>query len=99
MPNITSTIPGLVKRFDKLQGARGNWETHWQDCALYCLPRKATITAQKVAGQKVPTTLYDSTGIQSAQVFAAGLSAYLTNPTSKWFALDLDNRELKEGGS
>lgn len=90
------TVAELIKRFEKLKSSRGTWESHWQELAEYCLPRKATVTALKTPGTKVPTDIYDSTQIQSAQIFAAGLMSYLTNPSSKWFALGLKNKNLEE---
>lgn len=84
----------LVKLFRNLKSARSTWESHWQEIADYCLPTKATITSQRASGQKLPSTVYDSTAISAVNIFAAGLHSYLTNPSSKWFALSLQEKEL-----
>jgi hypothetical protein len=40
----TDLTKGLLSRFDRLQGQRENWETHWQEVADYMQPRKADVT-------------------------------------------------------
>ena len=84
----------LIKLFRNLKANRSNFENYWQELADYCLPMKATITSQRMSGQKLPTTIYDSTAISAVNIFAAGLHSYLTNPSSKWFALSLLEKEL-----
>jgi len=88
------SIDALIKRFDVIKSNRSQWEALWQSCADYCLPQKAIITQTRTPGTKLRTDIYDSTAIQSAQVFAAGLHSYLTNPSSRWFALGMKNKKL-----
>ena len=40
----TDLSKSLLARFDKLEGQRQNWETHWQEVADYMQPRKADVT-------------------------------------------------------
>ena len=91
---MNTSIDTLVKRFDTIKSNRSNWEAHWQECTNYCLPQKAIITQSRAPGTKLKTDIYDSTAIQGAQIFAAGLNSYLTNPSSKWFALAMENKAL-----
>ena len=44
----TDLTKNLLSRFDKLQGQRENWETHWQEVADYMQPRKADVTKQEL---------------------------------------------------
>ena len=37
----TDLTKGLLSRFDRLQGQRENWETHWQEVADYMQPKKS----------------------------------------------------------
>ena len=37
----TDLSKGLLSRYEKLEGQRQNWETHWQEVADYMQPRKA----------------------------------------------------------
>lgn len=89
-------IKVIIKLFEKLKAERGVIEEHWQELADYFLPIKATITDKKTPGDKLGTVLYDSTGLDSVNVFSAGLNSYLTNPASKWFNLGLKDKELSE---
>jgi len=90
------SIENLLKRFDTIKSNRSQWESLWQDCADYCLPQKAIITQSRTPGTKLKTDIYDSTAIQSTQVLAAGLHSYLTNPTSRWFALEMKDKALMD---
>lgn len=89
-------INTIVKRFDHIKGNRALWENHWQEITKRCLPTKATITTSRLPGTKLSTTIYDSTAIYAVQVLAAGLHSYMTNPTSRWFALTMQNQELMD---
>lgn len=88
------SIDNLVKRFEIIKANRSGWDDLWQQSADFCLPQKAIVTETRAPGTKLKTDIYDSTAIQSAQIFAAGLHSYLTNPSSKWFALRMKNRAL-----
>jgi len=77
----------IIAIVDRLKSERQNWETQWQDCAEYCVPVKSYITRTYEKGTKVDTYIYDSTARQATQTLAAGLNGYLTNPSTKWFAL------------
>ena len=36
----TDLSKNLLSRYEKLEGQRQNWETHWQEVADYMQPRK-----------------------------------------------------------
>lgn len=86
----------ITKRYDMLDSKRANHKTRWDQNAFYFVPQKQNIISQRTPGQKLPPDLYDSTGIEALQVFAAGLMGYLTNPSSTWFALASRDRGLME---
>ena len=87
-------IKSLVQRVDRLKSERYNWEANWQDLAHYIMPRRAYITRTRTEGAKLDSDVYDGTAIYSNQVLAAGLHGYLTNPSSRWFALRMNKKEL-----
>ena len=90
------SVDSLVKRFDSIKSNRANWESHWQECADYCFPQKANITSTRTPGTKLKTDLYDSTAIESVPIAAAGLQSYLTNPSSRWFDIEMREKILME---
>lgn len=93
---MAKTAKQIKEDTDYLWGQSGVWRSTWQDISSYCLPRKSYITRERTSGQKVDPDIYDTTAISAAQILAAGLQAFLTNPTQKWFALALQNRDLMD---
>lgn len=77
----------IEARFDKLKSERANWETLWQDIADLMYPRKNTIITQRSPGEDRNVQIFDNTGIQALELFAAALHSFLTNPHSEWFEL------------
>ena len=37
----TDLSKGILSRYERLEGQRQNWETHWQEVADYMQPRKS----------------------------------------------------------
>lgn len=91
---MPKTAKEIVQEVEYLKSERANWETYWQGVGKYCIPFKAYITRTRTSGERLDTDIYDSTGISSAQVLAAGLQSYLTNPAQRWFALALQDKIL-----
>ena len=48
----TDLTKSLLSRYEKLEGQRQNWETHWQEVADYMQPRKADVTKTRARGDK-----------------------------------------------
>ena len=95
MPSDPQAV-GLLRQFRKLEEARSNWETHWQEIADYMRPRKADITKQRAAGQKRTESIFDGTAIHAAEMLAASLHGMLTNMATPWFTLRFTQPELNE---
>ena len=94
----TDLTRDLLSRFDRLEGQRQNWETHWQEVADYMQPRKADVTKTRARGDKRNEMIFDSSPIQAVELLAASLHGMLTNPSTPWFTLrfkeeDMDNEE------
>ena len=94
----TDLSKSLLSRYEKLEGQRQNWETHWQEVADYMQPRKADVTKQRARGDKRMEQVFDSSPIQAVELLAASLHGMLTNPSTPWFTLrfkdeDIDNED------
>ena len=94
----TDLTKGLLSRYEKLEGQRQNWETHWQEVADYMQPRKADVTKKRARGDKRMEQVFDSSPIQAVELLAASLHGMLTNPSTPWFTLrfkdeDIDNED------
>lgn len=70
------------------------WQTHWQDIADYCLPRKDDIQTKDTPGTKKHNLILDNTAITSLQLFAGALHGLLINPSEVWFELTTGDFEL-----
>ena len=77
----------LARRFDKLRTQRSVWESHWQEIADYCLPRKADITKRRQEGDKRTELIFDGTAIHAVELLSASLHGMLTNASTPWFTL------------
>ena len=87
----------IVSRLNTLIGERANWDTYWQDIANVFMPRKAYITRPRVFGERLDFgRVFDSSPIRALNTMASGFHSWLTNPASKWFQLEMNNRQLME---
>lgn len=86
----------VISRYDHLKSDRATWETHWQECYDYMLPRKADVIVTHHPGEKKNTHLFDNTAMHSASVLASALHGMLTSPNVLWFGLSTGNKELDD---
>ena len=86
----------LLKRYDRLKSDRTNWETMWEELAIYLMPGKADFITVSSKGSKRAAEVYDSTAIHALQILAASLHGSLTSPSTKWFGLRFREDELNE---
>ena len=91
----TDLSKSLLARFDKLQGQRENWETHWQEVADFMQPRKADVTKQRARGDKRMERIFDSSPIQAVELLSASLHGMLTNPSTPWFTLRFKDNDIE----
>ena len=90
----TDLSKGILSRYERLEGQRQNWETHWQEVADYMQPRKADVTKQRARGDKRMEQVFDSSPIQAVELLAASLHGMLTNPSTPWFTLRFKDQEI-----
>lgn len=86
----------VIERFNQTKTKRdGNWNSLFQDCFDYVLPRKNNITYTQ-QGERKDIKIYNSTAIRSNEKHAAGIFAYCCPPDKRWFALRAKNNELQK---
>ena len=86
----------VIEDWDRGNGDRSTFLTHWQEITRYVQPNRADYTVQQPAGGKRMQWVYDSTPIWALEQFAAGLHALLTSPTLKWFALKCEDDRIDQ---
>jgi len=85
----------IIKRFERLQANRVNWEQVWQEVNQHVIPRKAWITRKRaIQGERIDAELFDTTARRANQTLAAGFQGNMTNPAAKWFNLRLQDPSL-----
>ena len=85
----------LIQQFQQQLAARRNFESYWQTLHDYFYIESQDVNKTYSAGNELdPSQLWDSTTLESADVFASGFMNYLTPPTSKWSRLRHRSPEL-----
>ena len=87
----------LIRKYEELLSGRRNFESYWQSLHDYFYLESQDVNKSYSPGTELdPTYLWDSTTLESADVFASGFMNYLTPPTSKWFRLRHKDPKLSE---
>lgn len=84
---MESIAESIIHRYEQLKSARQNWDSHWQEIADYCLPRKDDIYTSRPNGEKKYEKVFDSTAIHVVELLASALHGMLTNPSTFFFEL------------
>lgn len=77
----------IAARFEKARQRRSTWESHWQDCYDFALPRRDGSLSSQTVGEKKRQTLYDGTAPDAVELLGASLTAELTPAWSRWINL------------
>jgi hypothetical protein len=81
-------VDQLIEQYQQGLGGRKNFESYWQSLHDYFYIEAQDVNKTYASGNELdPSYLWDSTTLESADVFASGFMNYLTPPTSKWFRL------------
>lgn len=98
MPVITTDISPIadrvVRRHERMRGARVNWERHWEELARFIMPNKDDIYNSRVSGEKRGNRIYTGMPIRTNELLAAALHSRLTNPSSQWFGLKIGDPKI-----
>lgn len=84
----------VVKKFDKMKGARVNWESHWEQLAKYILPDKNDVYKSNTPGERHHNKIFTGMPVHANEELAAALHSMLTNPSTPWFGLSTGDRKL-----
>lgn len=79
------------------QNINANFRAYAQDLAEFALPRKAWKTSIRIQGERIKFNfLYDSTAIRALRNMASGFYSNLTNPATRWFALETLDKKFMD---
>lgn len=84
----------LCAKYKSLKGARGNWESHWEEIAERVLPRQMGFVGERTDGEKRTQKVFDSRPMIALDRFAAVMDSMLTPRQSIWHNLRTTDEAL-----
>lgn len=84
----------IKERLDQLAAERTQWESLWQDTIDLMLPNRSPIIGEVYPGEDRSVKIFDSTANKSLLRLAANLNDMLTNQSSHWFQLNIEDQAL-----
>lgn len=92
---MAQSVRAYKSRLETLKRDRANWDALWQAVAKVIYPRRQDFTTEVTPGTLLTADLYNSVGVHSNSLLAAGLNGMLTNMATEWFTLRLANEKLE----
>lgn len=87
----------LIQEYEQQLAGRRNFESYWQTLHDYFYIESQDVNKTYSNGNELdPSMLWDSTTLESSDVFASGFMNYMTPATSKWSRLRHRDPELSE---
>jgi hypothetical protein len=87
----------LIQLYEQQLSARKNFESYWQSLHDYYYIEGQEVNRSYTPGNELTQDyLWDSTSLESADVFASGFMNYLTPPSSKWAKLRAKDTGLQD---
>jgi len=85
---MAKTTENIIRDYNASLATRARLEGLWQDCRDYYDTVGSSITSAMSDNSDVnPVKLYDTTGLETADILAAGMTNNLTPPSGKWFSI------------
>ena len=86
----------LLRTYNSLKGARGTWETHWEEIAERILPRQMGFVGDRTDGEKRTQKVFDSKPMIALERFGAVMDSMLTPRQARWHNLRTSNPDLNK---
>lgn len=92
----TEAVNAVLGFHASLEADRKPWLSLWQEVADYLLPKRSAFTSPMTPADNRYDRLFDDTGPWALDQFANGLHSMLTSPLTRWFDLQIAERELRD---
>lgn len=88
-------IKNISKRYEQLKSDFSEAHERINNIYKFALPNKYNVDDRqdRPQGDQIPIDVYDSTMAQDADMFASGIHGYLMNQSSRWFAMETQNKK------
>lgn len=93
---VKRKVKMVIERHSRMKSERSNWETHWQECFNYIVPRKGDVVSTRTPGDKRGSELFDTTAIMSNTMLGGALHGMLTNPATRFFEFTMSDPDLND---
>jgi len=85
----------IIARYTRLETSASQRDEWINRIARYAMPTLYNYKYdQSNTRANLPHDIFDSSMVQSAQIFSSGIYSYLTNPATHWLTLSLKQKEL-----
>ncbi len=91
-----AAVKRYLERHALLKARRSQWESHWQECMDYIIPRKSDVISTRQPGDRRNDDLFDTTAGHSNGLLSGALHGMLTSPTQQFFQLIMGDPALDE---
>ena len=92
---VSGSAEDILRQWEDVAARRQAFQSVWQEIADHLLGRR-DFTTQAAPGRKRMSRIYDTTGLQAADLLAAALHSFLTNPALRWFTLRAEDPDLAD---
>lgn len=86
----------VIREQSRLEGERGNWNTHWENVAERVWPAMRGFQSQFSPGQRLQEKVFDGTAMLGLTRFAAAIESLVTPRTQRWHKLRAADPKLAE---
>ncbi len=84
----------VLDRFNTLKSARSNYEKHLEEISDLVLQKPGNFTSKRAPGNYESLKVFNTTACIAQRNLASTLHGGLTNPSSKWFGLQVTDQNL-----
>jgi hypothetical protein len=89
MPANHPSGPKVLEAFGRARSLRTPWDSNFQDLKQLVRCDAVDFNRTTTPGMRQYDNVYDGTAINASEEAAAGIHAYLTSPTERWFELGI----------
>lgn len=94
---MDNEIAALCQRYESAYTSRRNWDSQWEEIALYTLPGKADFITERSSGDRSrQRRIYDPTAAVSNHTLASHMHSAMTSPAAPWFEMAFRDTEVNK---
>lgn len=86
----------LIKNSAKLKTDRANYDDVYQEISEYVTPNRGDFLKTTTPGERTSKYIFDGTAPLAHETLSSVLHSGLTDPSSRWFNLTVQRRELRD---